>query len=80
MHLLYTTGHSLAGAHYLAPLVSWAIVLGALYGLVRLVVDLGRWIARRLEPAPGRDYAAAAPEPDELEPAATGPLWRHQNT
>lgn len=51
MELLYTTHHSLAHAHVLAPLLSWAIVLGGLYGGVMLVRDGWRWVRRTIERA-----------------------------
>jgi hypothetical protein len=39
MQLVYTTHHSILGIHALSPLVSWALVIGAGYGALRLVLD-----------------------------------------
>lgn len=85
MHLLYTAGHTTYG---LAPLLSWLIIIGALYGFVRLAFDLGRVVIGAIvreinEPSvtirrsPGRDFEPDAPA--EMEPAADN-LWRHQKT
>jgi hypothetical protein len=42
MQLIYVTHNSLSHLHSIAPWASWAILIGAVYGLVRLVIDLGR--------------------------------------
>lgn len=39
MHIVYTT-NSLLGLHSFSSVVSWAILVGAFYGCVRLLVDL----------------------------------------
>lgn len=52
MELIYTTHQSLANAHVLPPLWSMVLLVGALYGAIRLCVDVGRWIVRELKAAP----------------------------
>jgi hypothetical protein len=52
MELVYITHHSILDLHIMSPFLSWAIVIGALYGLARLVRDATRWLlagARRIE-------------------------------
>jgi hypothetical protein len=46
MQLMYTTHHSLLNATAFSPWFSWLIVLGALYGVLHLVVDFLRFIRR----------------------------------
>lgn len=44
MQLLYTTHNSLLGLHTLSPIVSWLIVIGALWSLVGLVRSIIRGV------------------------------------
>lgn len=57
MELVYITHGSLAHAHFLAPALSWLLVVGAVYGLLRLVLDVAR-AARSVPLRPRRDFAA----------------------
>jgi len=40
MHLLYYTGNSILNTQGMAPLLSWGIVVGGLYGCGRLIADI----------------------------------------
>jgi hypothetical protein len=40
MELVYITHHSILNAHYIAPVISWGLVIGAVYGLCRGVHDV----------------------------------------
>lgn len=61
MHLLYSTG---SGLHMLSPLLSWALVLGAAYGLVHLMRDAWR-AARRYFSAKPTWYPGPWNDPED---------------
>lgn len=74
MHLVYV-GNSPLDIHTIAPWASWLIVIGALYGIVRLVIDVCLFLR-------GASRQSAEHRARELErrraaddpPAATPPL------
>jgi hypothetical protein len=64
MHLIYTTNGGLLGLHVLAEWVSWTILIGALYGALRLLIDVVRLLDRVKLPPKG--YTLTPPsEPEE---------------
>lgn len=52
LHLMLANDRDLLQSVFLAPLVTWVIIGGALYGALRLVIDVLRLLFRRRPPQP----------------------------
>jgi hypothetical protein len=62
--LLVPDDGNILQAFTLAPAISWAVLVGAGYGLVRLIIDVGRLIERnRGGPPPPGGWTPPPPPP-----------------